>query len=66
MATLHAGERATKTEDLYCDGCGSKLHVTEGQDLPRCPSCDNDTFDEMDQASDRGQTGYRDESRQYT
>ena len=44
MAT-RAGEQAPKTLDIYCEECGSRLHVDEGDDIPACPNCDNDTYD---------------------
>lgn len=40
----HAGEVAEKTADIFCEQCGKKLHIVEGDDIPRCPECDGDTY----------------------
>jgi hypothetical protein len=67
MAT-YAGQRAPRTEDIYCEDCGSRLHVNAGDNIPKCPSCDNDSYNNVDfgeatPGQDRrpGGTGYDDE-----
>lgn len=44
--TAHAGEKARKTGDFRCERCGNKVHVSNGDEIPRCPECGNDTYDE--------------------
>lgn len=34
----HAGERAQKTGDFYCAHCDAKVHVTQGDTIPKCPN----------------------------
>lgn len=41
-----AGESARKTGDFVCERCGHKTHVTEGDRIPKCPECGNNTFGE--------------------
>ncbi len=41
----HSGERANKTGDFRCDKCHEKVHVTQGDKIPNCPNCGNNTFD---------------------
>jgi ribosomal protein L37AE/L43A len=36
MAT-QAGVRVRETADYYCTKCNAKVHVKEGQRIPRCP-----------------------------
>jgi hypothetical protein len=33
-----AGERAQKTGDFYCASCDKKVHVTQGDKIPKCPN----------------------------
>jgi hypothetical protein len=33
-----AGEKAQKTGDFHCATCGEKVHVTEGDKIPKCPN----------------------------
>ncbi|MFZ0391654.1 MAG: alpha helical protein [Calditrichia bacterium] len=40
-----AGERARETGDFRCENCHEKVHVTQGDKIPKCPNCGNDTFD---------------------
>jgi Zn finger protein HypA/HybF involved in hydrogenase expression len=41
----HAGEKARETGDFRCEKCHHQVHVTEGDRIPDCPNCGNDTFD---------------------
>jgi len=34
----HAGERAQKTGDFHCASCSKKVHVTQGDKIPKCPN----------------------------
>ncbi|UNX53544.1 zinc ribbon-containing protein [Georgenia sp. TF02-10] len=34
----HAGETAQKTGDFYCSKCDAKVHVTQGDKIPKCPN----------------------------
>ncbi|PJE93946.1 alpha helical protein [Streptomyces carminius] len=34
----HAGEKAQKTGDFYCAQCSEKVHVRQGDEIPRCPN----------------------------
>ncbi|MFP3393511.1 hypothetical protein SB782_32540, partial [Brevibacillus sp. SIMBA_076] len=34
----HAGEKAQKTGDFYCAKCDEKVHVTQGDTIPKCPN----------------------------
>ena len=34
----HSGERAQKTGDFHCATCGEKVHVTQGDKIPKCPN----------------------------
>jgi len=34
----NAGERAQKTGDFYCASCDRKVHVTQGDKIPKCPN----------------------------
>jgi Zinc-ribbon containing domain len=36
--TAHAGEKAQKTGDFYCAQCDQKVHVKQGDKIPRCPN----------------------------
>ena len=36
--TAKAGERAEKTGDFYCATCREKVHVTQGDKIPKCPN----------------------------
>lgn len=40
-----AGENARETGDFRCEKCHNKVHVTQGDRIPMCPECGNDTFD---------------------
>jgi len=33
-----AGETAQKTGDFHCAACGAKVHVNEGDKIPKCPN----------------------------
>ncbi len=33
-----AGERAHKTGDFHCAQCGEVVHVTQGDEIPKCPN----------------------------
>ena len=44
--SAHAGEKARKTGDFRCEHCNTKVHVKDGDKIPKCPNCGNDTFDE--------------------
>jgi competence CoiA-like predicted nuclease len=35
--TAKAGEKAQKTGDFYCAKCDGKVHVNEGDKIPKCP-----------------------------
>ena len=41
-----AGERARKTGDFVCQQCNKKVHVTANDEIPKCPQCGNDTYEE--------------------
>jgi DNA-directed RNA polymerase subunit RPC12/RpoP len=45
--TLHTGDKARKNSDYVCSRCGSQVHLTEGERIPRCPNCGNERFDEQ-------------------
>jgi len=34
----NAGEKAQKTGDFYCAKCSEKVHVEQGDEIPRCPN----------------------------
>jgi DNA-directed RNA polymerase subunit RPC12/RpoP len=36
--TAHAGEKAQKTGDFSCARCNEKVHVKQGEKIPRCPN----------------------------
>jgi Zn finger protein HypA/HybF involved in hydrogenase expression len=40
-----SGEKAWETGDFRCEKCHAQFHVTQGETIPRCPNCGNDTFD---------------------
>jgi len=40
-----AGENAERTGDFRCDRCHQRTHVRQGQAVPKCPNCGNDTYD---------------------
>jgi predicted RNA-binding Zn-ribbon protein involved in translation (DUF1610 family) len=40
------GERARKTSDFVCSKCPEKVHVSDGDKVPKCPNCGNGTFEE--------------------
>ena len=40
----HAGEHANKTGRFHCENCSETVEVKEGQEIPRCPNCGNDTY----------------------
>jgi predicted RNA-binding Zn-ribbon protein involved in translation (DUF1610 family) len=42
----HAGEEARRTGDFVCSRCNHKVHVSNGDKIPKCPNCGNDSFDE--------------------
>ena len=44
--SAQAGERARKTGDFVCERCNEKVHVTQGDEIPKCPNCGNDSFGE--------------------
>jgi hypothetical protein len=33
-----AGERAQKTGDFHCAKCDAKVHVKQGEKIPKCPN----------------------------
>lgn len=41
-----AGEKARRTGDFRCENCHRKVHVQNGSEIPRCPNCGNDSYDE--------------------
>ncbi|HEX3774073.1 MAG TPA: hypothetical protein VHV51_06380 [Polyangiaceae bacterium] len=41
----HAGEKARKTGDFKCKGCGELVHATRGKPIPKC-KCGATEFDE--------------------
>ena len=45
--TFNAGDSAIENCDLVCDQCGTVVHVAEGDKIPRCDECGNDTFSEL-------------------
>src|SRR3954462_1079901 len=34
----NAGEKAQKTGDFYCAKCSEKVHVKQGDKIPKCPN----------------------------
>lgn len=42
--SAHAGEEARKTGDFRCERCRQTTHVQQGQKIPKCPHCGNDTY----------------------
>lgn len=44
----NAGEKARRTGDFRCEQCNQLTHVTEGDTIPKCLNCGNDTFDERE------------------
>jgi Zn finger protein HypA/HybF involved in hydrogenase expression len=48
----HTGEHARKTGDFRCERCHERVHVTQGDRIPRCPNCGNDTFDTREHEPD--------------
>ncbi len=41
----HAGESARETGDFRFENWHNKVLVTQGDNIPKCPECGNDTFD---------------------
>jgi predicted RNA-binding Zn-ribbon protein involved in translation (DUF1610 family) len=41
----HAGEHAQKTGTFHCEKCNNKVRVKEGDRIPKCPNCGNETYD---------------------
>ena len=41
----HAGEKAQKTGRFRCDNCHEYTKVNQGDKIPNCPNCGNDTYD---------------------
>jgi len=33
---LRAGDRASRDEDIQCNRCGRRVHVSAGQKIPQC------------------------------
>ena len=48
----HAGEHARKAGDFRCDRCHQRVHVTQGDPIPKCPNCGNDTYDTREHEPD--------------
>lgn len=44
--TAKAGEQARKTGDFVCANCGAIVHIEEDEDIPDCPECGNNTYEE--------------------
>ena len=38
----HAGEKAQKTGDFHCARCDEKVHVKQGDKIPKCPNGHNE------------------------
>jgi len=43
--SVHSGETAKMTGDVRCEECHSKMHITIGHKVPKCPNCGNETFE---------------------
>ena len=43
--TAKSGEKAQESGDFRCKKCHEQVHVTQGDALPKCPNCGNNTFD---------------------
>jgi hypothetical protein len=37
-----AGEKAQKTGDFHCAKCNEKVHVKQGDKIPKCPNGHNE------------------------
>lgn len=46
--SAHAGETARETGDFRCEKCRRLTHVQNGDRIPTCPHCGNDTYDERE------------------
>ena len=42
----HSGEAASATGEFRCARCRQPTHLTQGQPIPECPHCGNDTYSE--------------------
>jgi Zn finger protein HypA/HybF involved in hydrogenase expression len=48
-----AGRREREeTGDFRCERCHERVHVTQGDRIPKCPNCGNDTFDTREHEPD--------------
>lgn len=52
QVVAHAGENARKTGEFRCERCHERVHVTQGDRIPKCPNCGNDTFDTLEHEPD--------------
>ncbi len=48
-----AGEEARRTGKFRCTGCHQTVSVTKGRQIPKCPNCGHDIYEEQD--DDRNQ-----------
>ncbi len=39
------GEKARETGRFHCAKCGETVDLQEGENIPNCPNCGNDSFD---------------------
>ena len=42
----HAGEHAREGGIFHCAKCNNRVRVNKGDNIPKCPNCGNDTYDE--------------------
>lgn len=42
----YSGERSRKSGDFCCQQCRQRVNVIEGDEIPKCPNCGNDTYDD--------------------
>jgi predicted RNA-binding Zn-ribbon protein involved in translation (DUF1610 family) len=52
IMALHAGDQAMQTGEVRCQKCNSKLHLINGQKIPKCPNCGGDTFEKLNDTRD--------------
>lgn len=42
-----AGQQADQALDLMCVNCGAQIHVEQGQEIPDCPQCGGNDYEEQ-------------------
>ncbi|MEX6508489.1 hypothetical protein [Jiella sp. M17.18] len=42
--SIEAGHRAERDLELRCENCSNHIHVSEGDVIPKCPSCGSERY----------------------